>query len=78
MYEVIGIRSVDIPPRDGQPANKGRSIYFKYDDDNVDGMAADRIFLSDSRFSSLYISVGDIIDIRYNRYGKVQSVDVVR
>lgn len=74
MYKVIGIKQVEFKGRDGELV-KGVKLYCEFEDEGVDGIACDSYFLKPSIASG--ITVGDSIDIRYNRYGKVERVDLL-
>lgn len=75
MYEIVGIRVVDFADRDGNQI-KGRKIFVTSQDDNVDGLLTDSFFLSAGSFGGISLKVGDIVDIRFNRYGKIASISV--
>lgn len=82
--QVIGKarRDFDITDRQtGQPVHmSGFTIFYRYEDDKVSGVACDKVFLSDTKCanSGYTPEVGDEIQILYNRYGKVDSVICVK
>lgn len=79
--EVIGIKDVNFKCKDGSVVS-GLRLYVTDDSVKVDdGIACDTIFLSAHvlslcDFDPAGIVVGDHVVIRYNKYGKVQSVSV--
>lgn len=73
---VIGLRKVDFKATDGSLI-QGLSIYvtFPIEKDGT-GDAADKLFLSSSKVEMMdqLPSVGDQIDVTYNRWGKVDKI----
>lgn len=71
---VIGVRKVSFNAQDGNSVN-GHSVYYSYEAPNVEGVVSERVFVP-ARFQFVP-SVGEIISISYNRYGKLASIEPV-
>lgn len=79
VYEVVGFRPYDMKAKDTGATLKGVTVFVLADDPNVTGKMADKFSLSDEKLSASgwYPKVGDEIEPVYNKYGKVDRVDVV-
>lgn len=75
VVSVIGVQAVDFQGKEGNTI-KGSNVFYTYARNGVSGLAADRAFLSESRFPVIP-SPGDSIDLSYNRYGKIESFDIL-
>lgn len=76
MYEVVGFSRSQFQAQDNQQMISGYMIYLKYEDKNTTGFRFERIFLSDGKCT--YVpNLGDVVNVSYNRYGKVQSVSLI-
>lgn len=74
--QVIGIKEVNFKAQDGKEVS-GLTIYIMYRLANVEGCAAERIFVSFDRLSGVEPKVGDNVNVYYNRYGKVACLEVI-
>lgn len=74
-HTVLGKKTVSFTAADGKVID-GTTLYVAYDADGVDGMAADKIFVTAAKMPKQNISVGADIDIFFNRFGKVDSIVV--
>ena len=74
-HTVLGIKPVSFTAADGKLID-GTTLYVAYDADGVDGMAADKIFVTAAKMPDDDIVVGADIDIYFNRFGKVDSIVV--
>lgn len=76
MYEIIGIRPVDFTSKEGNHIT-GYTIFIAGEDDHTRGRYTDKFFMSAQKWDNLpYIfDVGDRINLLYNRYGKVQTIE---
>lgn len=74
-HTVLGKKAVSFTAADGKVI-EGTTLFVAYDDDNVIGMAADKIFISAAKMPKGNIEVGSDIDIYFNRFGKVDSIIV--
>lgn len=77
MYEIIGIKDVDyISKRTNKPV-VGFSLWVKYERKDVEGVCVDNIYVPVERISDKP-TLGDFVDIYYNKFGSVESVVVNR
>lgn len=70
---VLGIRPVNFTASDGR-AVAGSTLYIGYETDGVDGMAAEKIFVSAEKLPKKAIVPGSDIEIIFNMKGKVEAV----
>ena len=80
MYQVIGKQCVDYQNKDGKQI-KGLKLWLAYEKKGVTGVAADPIYLSQSKLDECGINpdeikIDDLVTVFYNRYGKVESIAV--
>ena len=81
MVKVVGIQEVDYVNKKNQPV-KGVTLHCVLDDDRVKGQAVESYFIS-ARNEDCYevargIALGANIAVYYNRFGYVDSVQVVK
>lgn len=82
MYSVLGFKDVDFKDKNSGDKIQGCSLYVSFsepNDKNLVGQMADKIFLPLAKFEDviLQIQVGTLLDISYNRFGKVQDVIII-
>ena len=73
---VIGIRKVEGTSKNTGRAYSGWSVFVTYESKYVDGLASERLYLSDSRMPQNLV-VGSVIRPYYNRFGQVEMVEVL-
>lgn len=75
VYELVGIRKTDFTGSQGENVS-GYNLYFTYEDDKIDGLGVNRVFVSQRLYSQLtYLpDLGKRCQILYNRYGKVADI----
>ena len=81
--KIIGIRKSDFPTKTGEMI-KGYNVYVV---DNIDprhgqGQSAEHFYLSERKFSMMngidpFALLGHEVKIYYNRYGKVDTIEVL-
>lgn len=81
--KIIGIRKSDFPTKTGEMI-KGYNVYVV---DNIDprhgqGQSAEHFYLSERKLSmmngiDLFALLGHEVKIYYNRYGKVDTIEVL-
>lgn len=78
MYEmsVIGIRKVEGTNKSTGRAYSGWNVFVTYENKYVDGLAAERLYLSDAKMPQ-NLGVGSVIRPYYNRFGQVEMVEVL-
>lgn len=75
MYTLVGMKDSDFMGSDGKQVN-GVNLYFTYEDENVKGVATERVFVHSDRFLKLSFvpELGGACDLRYNKYGKIKDI----
>ena len=75
MAKIIGIRPSTFTGNDGK-AVSGRNIYLMYPLEKGEGSGADRVFITDSKLANWPYkpTVGDEVNLEYNRYGKCSGM----
>ena len=73
---LLGKRPVDFTAEDGRRVT-GASIYIGYEDDGVEGMVVDKVFVSSEKVALKDLVVGADIDIEFNTKGRVIAVSAV-
>lgn len=73
MYKVIGFQKKNLKFQDGREVS-GYTLYLTETRSGVIGLSSENIFISDSKLGEYLPSVGDMLDIRWNRWGKVEGV----
>lgn len=75
MMECIGIQNMNFKAQDGGQVN-GCKIFFTYQDDHVEGMACDSVFVSAAKLEKLTFApdLGQAFNVLYNKYGKVADI----
>lgn len=79
--KVIGVRQVSFKDKETKKPIEGVTVYFSYPiNKDGEGEAADKVFLSNyliEKHGGAIPSVGDEIDLLYNKYGKVGGYEVI-
>lgn len=71
--KVIGVQRKNLKFQDGREVS-GYTIFVTEPRTGVTGFACDSLFVSDSKLGDYIPAVNDLIDIRWNRWGKVDGV----
>ena len=74
--EIIGLKRSKFTPKDSDQEISGYTLYLTEEREDVQGYAADRVFVSDKKLGPYQPAVGDEVRIYYNRWGKVDEVQV--
>lgn len=75
-YLVLGIAESQFTTKDGKVIH-GYNVYVGSEDAKCDGMRTDRLFVVDRKFiNGVRPKSNDMIEVYYNRFGKVDSVAV--
>lgn len=73
--KLIGYRRVDIS-REGAEVH-GYNLYCTYQDDNVEGEVAERLWVNDRVLVNAGdLRVGCVVTPLYNKYGKIAALDI--
>ena len=75
--QVVGIRSTNFSAKETGEVISGLTVYILFEDENVQGFVSDRLFLSDNKLAHFRPCLKDIVNIEYNRFGKVASIQKV-
>lgn len=74
-YEIIGKRIVDYKRKsDGQQVN-GYEFHLTYKDENVDGLGAMSVFVRSENLDEP-LQIGDRVHVLYNRWGRVETLQL--
>lgn len=76
MFTIIGVKLTSFTTKDGTKVT-GYNVYITEERDDVDGLVADRVFMSDRvcNRSCFTPHVGDIIEtLGYNKFGRLSLV----
>lgn len=75
MAKIIGIRPSTFTGNDGKEVS-GKNIYLMYPLEKGEGSGADRVFITDSKLADWPYkpTVGDEVNLEYNRYGKCSGM----
>ena len=76
MFTIIGVKLTSFTTKDGTKVT-GYNVYTTVERDDVDGLVADRVFISDRvcNRSNYTPHVGDIVDyFAYNKFGSLYMV----
>lgn len=78
--EIVGVRRVEYTSKKSGLPVKGYEIHTEEQRKDVTGVATDRIFVGEDKAKNCGFmpQVGQEIEIAYNRYGSVQSVEVFK
>lgn len=82
MYTVVGFKDVDFKDKSSGASVQGVTVYVTFEeeiDKKLNGLMCDKIFIPLSKFKSVCenVKVGSILDISYNRFGKVGNVTLL-
>ena len=73
MYTIIGIENTQFKDRETGVTYQGVRLHCTYEKENMDGFAVESIYCN-SRVDLEGITVGDVCEIYYNKFGKVSHV----
>ena len=78
VYELVGIRGVSFTGSDGKQV-EGTNLYLTYEDDYIDGVGTEKVFVTSKRFNSLSFvpEIGGRCRLMYNKYGKIADIVLV-
>ena len=75
---IVGLRKRKFTDNNNRPV-EGTNVYLTFEDRNIEGKGTDKVFLYTDKIKSLARDpeVGDTLFISYNRYGKVDEVELL-
>lgn len=74
---LVGYRRRSFKAPDTGDTVSGYYLFFTRPDPNVQGLAAECVFVSDRKIGDYKPVVGDELQVFYNRFGKVDSLSVL-
>lgn len=75
--EIVGVKKTSFTAKDTGDVISGYNIYCLYDVRGVEGRACERLFVTSAKLGQYVPAVGDVVEVVYNRFGKVASVTLV-
>ena len=77
-WQVVGYRDVDFKDQRTGKSVTGYSLFLEREPetDKIHGVETQKIFISGD-YVDYEPAVGDLIGILFNRYGKVQSIEII-
>lgn len=79
MMKIVGFKRTEFTAKDTGAIIGGYNFYVTEERKNVVGVYTDSFFVSDnalarSEINSTDIGIGDVVEVLYNRYGKIASI----
>lgn len=75
LANVVGKKILNFTAEDGKVID-GAHLFVTYEETGVEGVAAEKLFISSTKINAKDVSVGDVLEIFFTRYGKVDKVKV--
>lgn len=75
--QVVGFKASSFKVPDTGAQISGYNLYLTEERDGVTGVAVERAFLSDRKLAGYVPQVGDELHLNYNRFGKIDSMQLV-
>ena len=77
--KVIGFAERNFTSKDTGAFIEGMYIFVTFENSRTTGLASDRLYVSCNRLEQFGYSpsVGDDIEIQYNRYGKISGIRLI-
>lgn len=72
--KLVGIQPIHFTNNSGEEVN-GTNIYCLYEDENVNGVKADKFFLKAGMTLPAGTQINDVLDLSFNMRGKVESIE---
>lgn len=74
--KIVGIRNVNFTDQNTGSVVSGKSYYYEFSEDGVEGKAAERVFVTSKRYTQLSArpAVGDEVNLEFSRSGKLSDV----
>ena len=74
---VVGKENKTFNFDDGKSVS-GLYLYLTEQHPQVEGLRTERIFISNEKLNGLSPGLGDEVNVFYNRFGKVQHLEVIK
>jgi len=77
MKKLVGIKETKFKGSEGDIVS-GKTFYYTEPQSGVEGVVADKFFLSDEKVTKIAASliVGDEFEAYYNRFGKIAAIEL--
>lgn len=77
--KVIGFSERSFTAKDTGALIEGMNIYVTFENKRTTGSACDRLYVSRQRLDDCdyYPSIGDDIELQYNRFGKIIGIRLI-
>lgn len=75
--KLLGFKKTSFTAKDTGAKIEGLNLYVSYADNKVDGIACDRLFLTNEKAGNYIPKVGQTLEVEYNKYGKPDAVIAV-
>lgn len=74
LVKVVGKKNLNFKTEDGKSID-GAHFFVTYEEEGIEGLAAEKFFISSSKLNPMVVSIGDSLNIYFNRFGKVDKVE---
>lgn len=74
---VIGIKTSSFKSEKDGSTISGFKLFYTYEGRDVDGLACANIWVRKDIVEQSGVGPGDVVDFRFNRYGKVADIVVI-
>lgn len=74
VYEVIGVRHAEYDRKSDHSHVNAYDVHLTYEDKRVDGLAVLNVFVFVDNLADYVPKVGDVVNVFYNKWGKVSSL----
>ena len=78
IMKIVGLSKSEFTPENSTTPIHGYNMFVVYEQNNVEGHAAQRIYVKKSVFDQSGAKVGNEIMLNYNQYGKPQEIVVTK
>lgn len=75
MYKVIGIEMIDYVNKSNKRVT-GMRLHCCFEKDNCNGVCVDSFYINNDKINFI-VELGDFVEPLYNKYGNVQSIQVL-
>ncbi|SDY16335.1 hypothetical protein SAMN02910264_01600 [Ruminococcaceae bacterium YAD3003] len=72
--KLVGIQPIHFTNNSGEEII-GTSVYCLSEDENVEGLRADKFFLKDSQKLPAGVQVNDLLELSFNMKGKIEKIE---
>lgn len=73
-FEIVGIQAVDYTSRKTNQRVTGTNLFLQYEDNGINGYGTEQVYVSDRLRDGQVFQLGDIVQLVYNRYGRIEQI----